>query len=79
MECDSEWVSPQHRNVNMFPERKKKLASRDIISGSTLILDTAVCFLHIQEIESIVCDPKPHNTPPEVDLGILQISAKEAS
>ena len=41
-------------------------ASREIVSDSVLLCETADCFLHIQEIGTNAISPKMHHIPPEV-------------
>ena len=41
----------------------RKLASGEIFSDSALLWETAVCFLHIHQHGTNVCDPNTHNTP----------------
>ena len=48
-----------HPNVNL---------SSDIISDSAMLWETAVCFLHIQEMGTNVCDADTNNKPPGVDF-----------
>ena len=47
---------------------KPSPVSREIISDSVELWETAVCFLHIQLIGTNVWLPKTHNVPPEVDF-----------
>ena len=46
----------------------RKPASSEIISDSALLSETAVCFLHIHEMGTNVCDPNTHSEPPDVDF-----------
>ena len=67
----------QSHTCNVGTPSILKRASNDIISESVL-LETAVCFLHIQQLgptclwskyaEHTACDPNAHNTSREVDL-----------
>ena len=51
-------------------------ASKEMISDSVELCETAVCFLHIQLIGTNVCFPKTHNVPPEVDFESSRSPAK---
>ena len=51
-------------------------ASREMISDSMELWETAVCFLHIQVTGTNVLLPKVHKTPPEVDLESWRSPAK---
>ena len=53
--------------------------SREIISDSVELWETAVCFLHIQFIGPTVWLPKTHNVPPEVDFESSRSPAKSES
>ena len=49
-------------------------ASREIISASMMLCETAVCFSQVNESGTYVSLPNLHKTPPDVDFRILQIS-----
>ena len=51
-------------------------ASKEMISDSVELCETAVCFLHIQLIGTNVSLPKMHNVPPEVDFESSRSPAK---
>ena len=53
--------------------------SKEIISDSVELCDTAVCFLDIQLIGTNVWLPKMHNVPPEVDFESSRSPAKSES
>ena len=53
--------------------------SKEIISDSVELWETAVCFLHIQLIGTNVWLPKTHNVPPEVDFESSRSPAKSES
>ena len=80
----------QHQKVEMFPTDHPTIvllvrltilepASNCIISDSTLLRVTAVCFLRIEEIGTPVRDPNTHDTPLQVDLESCKSPAKGAS
>ena len=54
-------------------------ASRDMISDSVELCETAVCFLHIQKSGTNVLPPKIHKTPPKVDFESSISPAKSES
>ena len=54
-------------------------ASREMISDSVELCETAVCFLHIQLTGTNVLVPKMHKTPPEVDFEDSSSPAKSES
>ena len=54
-------------------------ASKEMISDSVELWETAVCFLHIQLIGTNVLLPKTHNVCPEVDLESSRSPAKSES
>ena len=53
--------------------------SKEMISDSVELWETAVCFLHIQLIGTNVWLPKTHNVPPEVDFESSRSPAKSVS
>ena len=53
--------------------------SREMISDSVELWETAVCFLHIQPIGTNVWLPKTHNVPPEVDFESSRSPSKSES
>ena len=53
--------------------------SKEMISYSVELWETAVCFLHIQLIGTKVWLPKTHNVPPEVDFESSRSPAKSES
>ena len=53
--------------------------SREMISDSVELWETAVCFLHIQLIGTNVWLPKTHNVPPEVDFESSRSPSKSES
>ena len=53
--------------------------SKEMISDSVELWETAVCFLHIQLIGTNVWLPKTHNVPPEVDFESSRSRAKSES
>ena len=53
--------------------------SKEMISDSVELFETAVCFLHIQLIETSVWLRKTHNVPPEVDFESSWSPAKSES
>ena len=53
--------------------------SKEIISDSVELCETAVCFLHIHLIGTNVWLPKMHNVPPEVDFESSRSPAKSES
>ena len=53
--------------------------SKETISDSVELWETAVCFLHIQLIGTNVWLPKMHNVPPEVDFESSRSPAKSES
>ena len=54
-------------------------ASKDMISDSVELCETAVCFLHIQLVGTNVWLPKTHNVPLEIDLESSRYPAKAES
>ena len=54
-------------------------ASKEMISDSVELCETAVCFLRIQLIGTNVWLPKMHNVPPEVDFESSRSHAKSES
>ena len=54
-------------------------ASKEMISDSVELWETAVCFLHIQLLGTSVWLPKTHNVPPEVDVESSRSPAKSES
>ena len=50
--------------------------SKEMISDSVELWETAVCFLHIQLVGTNVWLPKMHNVPPEVDFESSRSPAK---
>ena len=63
-------------NCNAGVPFSLKPASIDIVSDSALLCETAVCFLHIKEIPTNVCDLNAHNTLPEVGFEFNRQSGK---
>ena len=53
--------------------------SREMISDSVELCETAVCFLHTQLMGTNVWLPKTHNVPPEVDFESSRSPAKPES
>ena len=53
--------------------------SKEMISDSVELCETAVCFLHIQLIGTNVWLPQMHNVPPEVDFESSRSPAKSES
>ena len=51
-------------------------ASKEMISNSVELCETAICFLHIQLIGTNAWLPTTHNVPPEVDFWFVKISRK---
>ena len=76
-------VSPQHRKTKMFLKHHPTFTMLFfliiLILDSVLLRDTAVCFLHIQDIGTHLYDPNTHETPPEDELESCESPAKEAS
>ena len=58
------------KQSNLNPVSKEK------ISDSVELCETAVCFLHIQLIGTNKWLPRMHNVPPEVDCWIFKISCE---
>ena len=53
--------------------------SKEMISDSVELWETAVCFLHIQLMGTNVGLPKTHNVPPEVDFESSRSPSKSES
>ena len=53
--------------------------SKEMISDSFELCETAVCFLHIQLIGTNVWLPKMHSVPPEMDFASSRSPAKSES
>ena len=70
---DSRAGKPRTETINLSP------VSKEMISDSVELWETAVCFLHIQLIGTKVWLPKTHNVPPEVDFESARSPAKSKS
>ena len=73
-----------NRNIRSHNSREKSpsnlnLVSKEMISDSVELCETAVCFSHIQHIGSNVWHPKTHNVHPEVDFESSRSPAKSES
>ena len=74
-ECEHVSETQPH-NCNAGIPSILKLASKEMMSDSAHLCDTALGFLHIQEIGTNVCAPDTHSTPQEV---VRQIFASRSN
>ena len=82
-ELKTQETFPRTETIKSHSSRSKPSnlnpVSREIISDSVELWETAVCFLHIQLIGTNVWLPKTHNVPPEVDFESSRSPAKSES
>ena len=77
----TEWntsIAKSQRVRTEIPSMRKP-ASREMISVSVELCETAVCFLHIQLVGTNVGLPKMHKTLPDVDFESSRSPAKSES
>ena len=77
-------VSPRTETIRSHTSIKGKPSnlnpvSKEMVSDSVELWETAVCFLHIQLVGTKVWLPNMHNVPPEVDLESSRSPAKSES